>query len=274
MKIKNIVNSTKFALKKYAPEILTGIAGASIIISNITCAKNTRKYDKALKDREDEIFNKLDKAAVWIENYWPTVLLTTLSVVSCAASLKISKKRQATILLALNAVERKFAEYKKVLYDTNPDAYASQQTEYMKNRKACQQPQDVGPGEELFYEPILDYYFVSTRYLVEKAMNKFNELLQKNGYVSLYTMYDLLDAECELSDIDKKLAMERGWCNKDTFESGMNETVWIDWSDEGLEEVDPSAEDDKDRYIRILKIMNPPNYLSYDRVNIEYETWC
>lgn len=273
MNIKSIVNSTARTCKKYAPEILTGVAALSVIGSNVACAKNTRKYDKSLDERSDEIVNKLDKAAVWIECYWPTVCLSSLAILSAATSLRISKKRQATLLLALNAVQKKFDEYKKVLSDTNPDAYASQEVEWMKYNKKNQYATEAGPGEELFYEPIMDYYFASDRYSVAKAMSEANETLHKDGYISVYGLYVLLGAEHELNDTDSAISKERGWCCKDTFESGMNETNWLDWSDEGLEEVDPSAENEKDRFIRILKIMQMPNVLTYERIDLEHSYW-
>lgn len=262
MKINFIecVNTVKVFAKKHAPEILTVVSSAATVAAVVSSAKCTRKYDIAKEERKDEIQSKLDKVVVFGESYWPTIVLTATAIAAGVGSTAISKKRQASLLLAYNMLEKRFQKYRNVLADTNPDAYESQEKIY-KQSTFEDNGTDLGPGETTYYEPIMEKWFTSTPFEVVQAMSDLNKELIQGGEVSVYTLYVILGIEDLLDDSERRIAAGRGWCSLDEFKTGMKQTEWIDYN--LIDETDTfyEREDEQPSWYTVLDIHNWPEIL-------------
>lgn len=253
-------NTVKHFTKKHAPEILTVISSVATVSAVVASAKNTRKYDIAKEERKDEIQSKLDSVIVFAESYWPTITLTATALAASVGSTAISKKRQTTLLLAYNMLEKKFQKYKNVLADTNPDAYEAQEkifkTSKLENEDIC-----PDPGENVYYEPIMDKWFTATPYDVVQAMSDLNRELIQGGEVSVYSLYVILGIENDLSDNEREIAASRGWCSLDEFKTGMKQTEWIEYNLIDEEDTYYEGEDEQPSWYTVLDIHNWPELL-------------
>lgn len=230
MKQINVVNTTntvKIFCKKHAPEILAGVSAVATIGAVYMSAKNTRVYDEKKIERKDEIQSKLDSVVVFGEAYWPTIVLTATAIAASVGSSAISKKRQATLLLAYNMLEKKFQKYKDMLADANPDAYYTQ--ERMFDTRDLDETVCPDPGENLYYEPIMNMWLTATSHEIVQAMSDLNRELVQGGEVSVYALYVILGIEDQLSDIDRRIAAGIGWCSLDECTTGMKQTEWIEY---------------------------------------------
>lgn len=250
-------NTVKFFCKKHAPEILTIVSSVATIGAVCMSAKNTRTYDEKKIERKDEIQSKLDSVVVFGEAYWPTIVLTATAIASSVGSTAISKKRQATLLLAYNMLEKKFQKYKNVLADTNPDAYYNQERLYkttqLENEDVC-----PGPGEDVYYEPILDTWFTATPWEITEAMSNLNKELIQSGTATVLDLYENLGIVDNLSETNKRIATTRGWCCLDEFRSGMKQTDWIDYSLPIEEDACYDEPDEKPLEYTVLNILQWP----------------
>lgn len=266
MSLVNVANKTRLFITQHQSEILTAFSCLGTVGAVIASAKNTRKYDKIKKEETDNdaVQTKLDEAILFAKAYWPTLLLTTTALACNVSSTVIDKKRQATLLLALNALEKKFEDYKNVLHETNPDAYFSQEEEWDKFQKE-EQGVCPNPGETLFLDKIGGYFFVSTDAQVNEAMYNLNRILIQNGWATQYDYYMCLGIEDVLNESDKRLSKEKGWCSINEFESGMKETQWLEYTlyDKPVNGV----------YHRELRIMYPPEHLDTYRIEISNKSY-
>lgn len=258
--VVNAMNTVKIFCKKHVPEILTGVSAVATIGAVCMSAKNTRTYDEKKIERKDEIQSKLDSVVVFGESYWPTIILTATAIATSVGSTAISKKRQATLLLAYNMLEKRFQKYKNVLSDTNPDAYYNQEklfkTSQLENTDIC-----PDPGENVYYEPIMDKWFTAIPYDVVQAMSDLNRELIQGGEVSVYTLYVILGIDDELSDNEKAIAAGIGWCSLDEFKTGMKQTEWIEYNLIDEEDTYYEGNDEQPSWYTVLDIHNWPQQL-------------
>lgn len=254
------VNTVKFFCKKHAPEILTVASSVATIGAVCMSAKNTRTYDKKKVERKDEIQSKLDSVVVFGEAYWPTIVLTATAIATGLGSTAISKKRQASLLLAYNMLEKRFQKYKNVLADTNPDAFYNQE-HIMKTTELGDNEICPDPGENVYFEPIMEKWFTATAYDVVQAMSDLNRELIQGGEASVYMLYVVLGIDDQLSDAEKEFAAGRGWCSLDEFHSGMKQTEWIEYNLVDEELIYEEGEPEQPSWYTVLDIHNWPQQL-------------
>lgn len=254
------VNTVKFFCKKHAPEILTVASSVATIGAVCMSAKNTRTYDKKKVERKDEIQSKLDSVVVFGEAYWPTIVLTATAIATGLGSTAISKKRQASLLLAYNMLEKRFQKYKNVLADTNPDAFYNQEKLYklhnLDGNGIC-----PDPGENVYFEHIMDKWFTAPAFDVVQAMSDLNRELIQAGEVSVYSLYVILGIDDQLTDCEKKIAAGIGWCSLDEFKTGMKQTEWIEYNLVDEEDTYYEGEDEQPAWYTVLDIPNWPQQL-------------
>lgn len=135
MKLKNIKNScsiflkrTGLKLKKYSPEILTGIGIISMVSATIIACKETENLDDILDEHKENMNilheeledpNRKDVAKIYIstfgkmiKNYYPAATLEILGVTSVLAGHNILRKRNVALMAAYKTVEAAFSEYR------------------------------------------------------------------------------------------------------------------------------------------------------------------
>jgi len=141
-----VLTKIKVAGQKHAPEILLGVGIVSGVAAGVTACMATRKIDEVLEEpkdyiekihklhdgeletKDDEEYTEKDyrrdlaktyaQAGIQvIKLYWPTVMLTTLSITSILGSHHILRKRNAAITAAYIATNKGFKEYRKRVVD-------------------------------------------------------------------------------------------------------------------------------------------------------------
>lgn len=233
----NYLNVLRYSLKltkaipfycyRHANVVLTGASCVSTIASLKQCADDTRRYDKSKEMRREEIQSKLDSLVVFSEAYWRTGIITAVALTTSIASCAWSSNKINTLLLAYAALDKKFKKYKSYVATIDPDGYAVVE-ETMRQDELKEHGIDVGPGESLYYSPDLDMYFTSDPLSVEKAKTEINRILINNGWATLYDWACCLGIEEDLDDSTKAIAVIRGWCSINEFESGMKQREWLD----------------------------------------------
>ena len=119
MKKKAIVKSlevAKTALKKYSPQILTGIGIAGMIATTITAVKATPKALQLIDEREIKENKRLSTTEV-IKTTWkcyvPAAVTGTLSVACLIGASSVSLKRHAALATAYTLSETALKEYQE-----------------------------------------------------------------------------------------------------------------------------------------------------------------
>lgn len=107
---------TKGVVVQYAPEILTGLGCAGVVLTGFSAVRDTRKHalaeaERAENRRKAEIV--LDAA----HDYAPTIVAAALTMATIILSNRMSAKRIAGLAAALAASQKQFAEFKAAARD-------------------------------------------------------------------------------------------------------------------------------------------------------------
>ena len=124
-------------LKKFSPEILTGVGIAGVVTAAVMACKATKKVEDATYDHKNEImlanqvqdsYNKKDinklkakayagLALDYTKLYGPSVLMGTASIACILGGHGILKKRNAAIAAAYSLVQGRLEEYRGRIRD-------------------------------------------------------------------------------------------------------------------------------------------------------------
>ena len=140
MKVKTMLNSAKFAVKKYSPEILLGVGIVGTVGSTVLACKATLKVEDILDEREESLEKieevlslisageKIEYSADDIKKdtliinaqtavklakaYGPSVTLMGVSIGCILASYRILNKRNVALMAAYKVLEEAFTSYR------------------------------------------------------------------------------------------------------------------------------------------------------------------
>lgn len=162
-------------LRKYAPEILTGLAAAGTVVGTIMACKATTKLDEIMTDANtqvDEIHrivsdpevgedvyseedSKKDLAIVYTKTgvkiaklYAPSVAVIGLSLVSMFASTSISRKRNVALAAAYAAIDQGFKDYRKRVVERFGDTVDKELKYNIKAEQISEQVTDDDTGKK------------------------------------------------------------------------------------------------------------------------------
>jgi len=143
MKIKALLGTVTFTLKKYSPEIFLGLGVVGVIGSTVLACKATLKADTILDEYEENLdkieesvelrktgeikdadYSKEDEkedrrslafatAGKFIRLYGSSFTLMTVSVGCILGSYQIMKKRNVALMAAYKLIEEAFSNYRK-----------------------------------------------------------------------------------------------------------------------------------------------------------------
>lgn len=129
------IGRTSLILKKYSPEILTGVGIATGVAAGVLAVRATLKVEPVI-DKIQEDLAKIDdiqknsedvqpnvvahlKGRVYgvgilelTKLYWPSISLGAASIGCIIGAHGIMRKRNAALVVAYNAVEKSFSEYR------------------------------------------------------------------------------------------------------------------------------------------------------------------
>lgn len=129
------IGRTSLILKKYSPEILTGVGIASGVAAGVLAVRATLKVEPVIEKIQEDLAKVNDlqensenldpkvvanlKGRVYgigllelTKLYWPAVSLGAASIGCIIGAHGIMKKRNAALVVAYNAVEKSFSEYR------------------------------------------------------------------------------------------------------------------------------------------------------------------
>ena len=242
MKSKNNLSrffkTVGYQISKHSPEILTGIGIAGMITTTVLAVKATPKAIKLLehetdlrlkfgKRDEDENVEGLVKVADnkkgdyghyrlpvkdAIATTWKCYIPAAVTCIASAACLigasKVNLRRNAALAAAYKLSETTLQEYKEQVVEAIGEKKEDKIHEKVNNKRIQENPVGrneviiTGQGETLCYDHSSGRYFKSDIDKIKRAVNKLNERMLCEGYVSLNDYYDLIGlGETEIGDI-------------------------------------------------------------------------
>ena len=213
--MSNFLAKAQKEIVKNAPTILTVMGAIGTLASVALSSDSALKAQKALGKAGNDI-SKADKALIYAEAYAPTAIMTTASLVCIFGSNHINKQRIASLAGAYILSETAFKEYRdkaeelvgkkkvqqikdEIIQDhisTNPPTPENTYMPYAGNS---------GQTLSLWYDDLTGRYFYSSAERIRKAELEATRMLQKNGYVSINDIYELLNLPTV------KIGDDNGW---------------------------------------------------------------
>lgn len=139
MKVKAIMGTVSYALKKYSPEILLGTGIVGVVGSTVLACKATLKCDEILTEYEarmdriddcvtvressevdypvelenkDRFVVKAQAVGAFVKLYGPSMTLMGVSIGCILGSYRIMSKRNVALMAAYKVVEEAFSKYR------------------------------------------------------------------------------------------------------------------------------------------------------------------
>jgi len=221
---------TGLILKKYSPEILTGVGIATGLAAGVLAGKATLNVEPVLddlklnlekvqhlKENSENFDPKLEanlKGRVYGKGvleltklYWPAITLGGASIACIVGAHGIMKKRNAALVVAYNAVEKTFAEYRQRVADKlGEDAemdirrgFSEEETvdEETGKKKVVPHVNPTGTSQYArFFDELSQYWERNAEYnlLFLRAQQQYaNDRLQARGHLFLNEVYEALD---------------------------------------------------------------------------------
>lgn len=201
--------------------ILIGVATTGFVATVVTAIKATPYSLDAVDNKNnslDDAFDSMDCGCVTEEEYkeirrdiykeftkdmikiwWPTVTLGTLSIASVIFAHKIDLKKQAALSAALTMTEGKFKEYQDKVIET----IGEKKEEKIRNdiakdsvrKTPMKEILSTGHGDTLVLDKATGRYFYCNAEFIRRTVNKLNERLITEMWISLNDLYYELGLE-------------------------------------------------------------------------------
>ena len=213
--MSNFINNSKRFLIRNSSTILTCVGAIGVVATAVMSAKDTIKASKIIKEHEEPGVKLSKKEIVRLAApaYIPTIAVG-LSTVACVFGANVLNKRaQASLMSAYALLDGSFKEYRKNVKET----YGENADKEIKESIAKNHYDDSSEfkrenGKQLFIDLHGLQFFNSTIEEVENAEKAVNQLLEKDGYVSLSTFYEMLGIKC--ADIDYEVGWSSNMCSQ------------------------------------------------------------
>lgn len=233
--MNNILSNSKKFLKRNSSTILSCLGMVGVAATAIVSAKNTVKAVKIIEHKTDpdEKLSKKETIKLVAPVYIPTVLvgLSTMACIFGANSL--NRKAQASLMSAYALLDHSYKEYRNKaveLYGENTDKKIREGIAMVHYND--QAPLVAEAEKAHFFDFYGLQFFDSTIQDIKMAEVALNQILDKNGYVGLSMLYNLLGIECADTDY------EVGWSINSLRECGYDK---IEFS---CEQVIPEDDDE------------------------------
>ena len=213
--IKQFGKSVEGFLVRKSPEILIGVGITSMITATVMAVKATPKALILIEEKKREL--KVDKLSVgdtvkaaW-KCYIPAVATTAVGAGCIIGSSTVSAKRNAALAAAYTLSESTLKEYQTKVIETIGEKKEHLVRDEISKEQLRQNPVSnntvvvVGNDKTLCYDPVSKTYFKSSINKIDKAINRINDQLLKEGYVSHNDF--LMELGLEPNDESE----EKGW---------------------------------------------------------------
>lgn len=204
MTLKEVANKSGNAIKKHAPEILTGVsvlglAGTSYLTARagfksglVVMADANVRMDAAADDEDVQFMAAKDIVKQTWKFYIPAISVGVITAVAIIGSNRISANRNVALISAAAIGERAFQEYRektaealskpkerKIQDDVAQDHVVQKKTEYDTLVTKLKE------GDVLCLETYTGRTFISTAEKIHRAENDANRECLHEGYIAL-----------------------------------------------------------------------------------------
>lgn len=218
--VKTINRAIRIFMRKYSPEILTGIGIAGMTAAAVTAVQATPKALKLVKRKEAEIGRKLSKTetikVAW-KCYIPSGATGLLSAACLVGASSKNSKRNAALAAACAISENALSEYSEKVTEAvgekKEGAIKDAVAKNILDKNPVEKNQIIitEKGNTLCYDVISGRYFKSDIEKLRKTENVLNRLLLDEMTVSLNDLY------YEFGLDSTKIGDELGWNIEDGF---------------------------------------------------------
>lgn len=229
MQGNQILEKIQKSIAKNSPTILAVMAGigaaASVGLAIDGTVQSKKRIEQAKKDSPTGDISKADKALIYAKSYAPTACMLVATELCIYGSHKIHEKRIATLGAAYILSESNFKEYKEKAEELFGEKKAHEIEDAIIQKHIDENPQTEQntslnhlPNATqlgLWFDETSKRYFYSNAEYIRKAELEANAMLQKNGFVSINDIYEILGID------SIPLGDDMGW------QSDMNEEVII-----------------------------------------------
>ena len=221
--LKGFALCAKEVVGRKSPQILMGIGIAGMVTSTVLAVKATPKAlelieeeeeKKAIEQETEEVSCPLTSfevvKAAW-KPYVPSVVVGTMSIACLIGSINVSARRTAALATAYKLSETALSEYKDAVVETLNEKKAKAIKDKMAEKKIEDNPVTktevvvTGKGTSLCFDTLSGRYFNSDMNTIKKSENEMNLLLRDENFVSVNSLYDMLNLD------HTKLSDELGW---------------------------------------------------------------
>lgn len=163
--MNNLVNVSKFFLKRNASTILTCIGAAGVIATSIAAVKATPKAEMLLREAEEAKGDKLtplEMVQTAGPAYIPSLLIGASTIACIFGANILSARQQATLMSAYGLLDASYKEYSKKVKELYGDEADSKVKEEVTKEHYTEIPETIPEGKQLFFDFKTLNYFEST----------------------------------------------------------------------------------------------------------------
>lgn len=182
----------KRELRDHAPELLTGLGIAGMVVTAIFVGKSTLKCNKILTDKDKTTRQKIKEVAPY---YIPAIISGVGSAICVVGSMSVQNKRNAALAAAASFAEMTLREYRnKVVEVIGEKKEEKIQQEIVEDRMRANPPapailQVMDDGKMPCCDATTNFYFRASKADVDNLESELNFKLQNEMYVNLFDYY-------------------------------------------------------------------------------------
>ena len=202
MTLKNRLDKTGEAFKRYAPEILTGASvlglGATTYFTGrasfkaglLVAADATEKMESASEGEDVQFMGPKEIIKETWKFYIPAMVIGLATCTAIISSNSISRNRQIAMISAAAIAEQSYREYKDKVIEETTKPKARKIEDAVAQDKIDEKKDEINglvlknDGDVVCIEMYTGRTFVSTANKIHKAENDINRIVNNEGYAS------------------------------------------------------------------------------------------
>lgn len=198
-KVTKFIKSTRMAISKHSPEILTGLGIAGMLTTTVLAVKATPKALRLIEEKKEEEWvddlKPIEVVKVTWKCYAPAVVTGVVSTACLIGGCSVNARRNAALATAYQLSTTALNEYKEKVVETIGEKKEQVVREKVAKEKLEKNPVTnsevimTGKGETLCYDSVSGRYFKSDRDKIIRILNDLNRRMISEMYISLNEFY-------------------------------------------------------------------------------------
>ncbi len=205
MSAQEVLTKVTKVLKSNSPEIFTVLGITGVVATTYLTVKASFRAVEVLERKHQTDISNIPKRRENIKDVWkeyiPPVVAGAVTIGCIVGAKKVSGARTAAAVTAYSLTEKAFSEYKeKVVEHIGPgkeqkviDAVAQDKVAKNPPAQGTQEVVIVAADNVLCCELFTRRFFRSNMDALKKAQNEINARINRDLYVALDELYDILD---------------------------------------------------------------------------------